>query len=408
MTDHDFDTANQPVNDALKRVEESVRSIMKSTEFVPMYVKKAQEAMNKSMPEPRYASLTGPNAVAWAEMLGGIGLACLTFIMMLVTSVAGAVLGTGASMPVVFTFLMFAASAALFAVGFRARRRIKRFRSYKVKIGKQGFCTIADLASGTGKSNKAVVRDVQDMINRGWFIHGHMDSRETNLIVTEEAWKLCKDAEMQQKVREEEEQKQLVRQAEKKMKNIPQHLPKEVREVIAEGNSYIDKIRECNDRIPDAGLTGKLDRMEEITRRIFECLEKKPEAVGDLKKMIRYYLPTTVKLLETYIEIDAQAVQGENIVQAKQEIAGTLDTINGAYEKLLDSLYQTTAWDVSADISVMKTMMAQQGLVEESMDPKLNKVASDYHMKKKPTTVLEQESPQEKQKEEPQGITLQI
>ena len=42
-----------------------------------------------------------------------------------------------------------------------------------------------------------------------------------------------------------------------------------------------------------------------------------------------------------------------------------MDTINMAFESLLDSLFQDMAWDISSDISVMKTMMAQDGLTVE-------------------------------------------
>lgn len=78
-----------------------------------------------------------------------------------------------------------------------------------------------------------------------------------------------------------------------------------------------------------------------------------------------YYLPTTVKLLEAYQELDKQPVQGENILSSKSEIEGTLDTLNTAFEKLLDDLFQDTAWDVSSDISVLRTMLAQEGLAKD-------------------------------------------
>ena len=57
-------------------------------------------------------------------------------------------------------------------------------------------------------------------------------------------------------------------------------------------------------------------------------------------------------------------MQGENILSSKKEIEDTLDTLNMAFEKLLDDLFQDTAWDVSSDISVLKTMLAQEGLTE--------------------------------------------
>ena len=93
--------------------------------------------------------------------------------------------------------------------------------------------------------------------------------------------------------------------------------------------------------------------------------EADPEAVDDIRKLMEYYLPTTVKLLEAYEQLDAQPEAGENIRQAKEEIEKTLDTLNTAFEKLLDSLFEDVAWDISSDISVLETMLAQEGLTED-------------------------------------------
>ena len=75
-----------------------------------------------------------------------------------------------------------------------------------------------------------------------------------------------------------------------------------------------------------------------------------------------YYLPTTLKLLNAYADMDAQPVQGENIQASKKEIEATLDTLNLAFEKLLDDLFRDSAMDVSSDISVLNTVLAQEGL----------------------------------------------
>ena len=83
-----------------------------------------------------------------------------------------------------------------------------------------------------------------------------------------------------------------------------------------------------------------------------------------------YYLPMTVKLLNAYAEMDRQPVQGENIRKSKQEIDSTLDTLNQAFEKLLDSVFEDTAMDVSSDISVLNTLLAQEGLTGSDFDPK--------------------------------------
>ena len=61
------------------------------------------------------------------------------------------------------------------------------------------------------------------------------------------------------------------------------------------------------------------------------------------------------------------AVDIETHISSKIEIEKTIDTLNVAFEKLLDDLFQDTAWDVSSDISVLNTMLAQEGLTEDEI-----------------------------------------
>ena len=90
----------------------------------------------------------------------------------------------------------------------------------------------------------------------------------------------------------------------------------------------------------------------------------------DIRKFMQYYLPTTLKLVKAYREFDGQPVQGENVTKVKAEISDTLDTINTAFENLLDSLFQDDVMDISTDISVLETMLAQEGLTEDAFRKK--------------------------------------
>ena len=139
----------------------------------------------------------------------------------------------------------------------------------------------------------------------------------------------------------------------------------EVRKIIEEGNSYIEKIRFCNDQISDAQFSAKLSRLELIVTKIFNCVKENPDFASDLRKFMDYYLPTTWKLIDAYRMLDQQPVEGENISSSKKEISDTLDTINAAFENLLDRFFQSTAWDISTDISVLQTMLAQEGLTDQ-------------------------------------------
>ena len=47
---------------------------------------------------------------------------------------------------------------------------------------------------------------------------------------------------------------------------------------------------------------------EQIVEQIFQRAEEHPEIIPDLKKMMDYYLPMTVKLLDAYEEMDRQPI----------------------------------------------------------------------------------------------------
>ena len=78
-----------------------------------------------------------------------------------------------------------------------------------------------------------------------------------------------------------------------------------------------------------------------------------------------YYLPTTLKLLNTYAELAEQSVRGQNITATMTKIESMMDTIVVAFEKQLDSLFGAEALDISTDITVMENMLHREGLTSE-------------------------------------------
>ena len=176
----------------------------------------------------------------------------------------------------------------------------------------------------------------------------------------------------------EERQKQ---EAEEKARKAAQPSQEpQIRQVLNRGNAFIEEIHRCNDAIPGEEISEKIFRMESIVRRIFQRAEEHPEVVPDLQKLMDYYLPMTVKLLNAYADMDAQPVAGETILASKREIEQTLDTLNLAFEKLLDDMFKDTAMDISSDISVLQTLLAQEGLTEDDLTKmKKQSVEEDSH-----------------------------
>lgn len=128
----------------------------------------------------------------------------------------------------------------------------------------------------------------------------------------------------------------------------------------------LDELRRVNDAIPDEEMSDKISRLEAVSAKIFEQAKSDPDKLPQMRKFMDYYLPTSLKLLNTYAELDNQGVEGENISESKRRIEQTMDTLVKAFENQLDRLFASDALDVSADIDVMQNMLRADGLTDDT------------------------------------------
>lgn len=135
-------------------------------------------------------------------------------------------------------------------------------------------------------------------------------------------------------------------------------------EAKAEDNyaQILNQLRALNDAIPGEEMSDKISRLEAVSAKIFAQAKQNPDKLPQMRKFMDYYLPTALKLLKTYAELDAQGVEGENIRESKQRIEQVMDTLVTAFEAQLDRLFEDDALDVSTDIDVMENMLRADGL----------------------------------------------
>ena len=110
-------------------------------------------------------------------------------------------------------------------------------------------------------------------------------------------------------------------------------------------------------------MSDKLYTLEATVLAIFKRLKEKTDMARDLRKFMSYYLPTTEKLLQSYVDLRKESLSVENIKKSQKEIEQATDIINDAFVNLLNQIFESTSWDISSDISVMKTMMKQDALL---------------------------------------------
>lgn len=335
--------------------------IRRQNEYFEQMNKQRQEALAI---QNRYTPSGGLKASGYAMAIGGGILAASFGIMALLGFIGAGLISASFNIGASVLLALCAGSIVLCVYGAKRAGFASRFQLYRRILGSRTFCTVKELVSQTGESDETVVKDLRKMIGKGMFRQGHLDDQATTLIVTNETYQHYRQTLAAQE--ERERQDRLLKSVESSDEKRP--LSREAQAMLERGQAYLTKIRVSNDEIPDPVVSEKLEQTEVILQNIFERAQEHPEVIPDLEQLMNYYLPVTVKLLDAYKDLDSQAIQGESIQTSKKEIEETLDTLNTAFEKLLDSIFRDTAWDVSTDITVLHTVLAQEGLVDNPFD----------------------------------------
>ncbi|OLS01639.1 5-bromo-4-chloroindolyl phosphate hydrolysis family protein [Tissierella creatinophila] len=297
-------------------------------------------------------------------IFGTIGSSIFGIAIFVLTLLGGTIGGEGIFYTIALgLFPLFIISIISLINGKRIRKRLKRFQRYISKMEKQDYCSIDELSKATRLSNKAVIRDLRKMIDIGMFPEGHIDEGNTCFMLSNECYEQYLN--LQKNLKMENIKKEKTKDI-----NKGDNLNPEIRKAIDEGRKFVVEIKEANIEILGEKISAKLDRLEEITGKIFDYVELHPKKFPEIKKFIEYFLPTTLKLVNAYKKLDSHSIQGENSSSAKKEIEETMDTINLAFENLLDGLFEDIAIDISTDISVLETMFAQEGLTDNDMNIK--------------------------------------
>ena len=127
-------------------------------------------------------------------------------------------------------------------------------------------------------------------------------------------------------------------------------------------NAILEEIRAINADIDNPKLNQQIDRIGVITAKVFEYQRSHPQKSNQLHSFLSYYLPTTLKILRAYAQLEDQEVDGENISAAMERIEGMMDKVVEGFEKQLDQLFQGDALDITADVEVLERMLAKDGL----------------------------------------------
>lgn len=293
----------------------------------------------------------------------GLGLAAIALFVGCIFGMAGF-----AWSGVVYVLLMLTVLGFSFMIrkGCVEDGRLKRMKRYVALCAGKMYVNIEDLAKQVNKSAKYVLKDVKKMLRLGFFPEGHLDEQGTCLMLDDATYREYLRVEKERRILAQEQLAQK-NEAPKMAESTEQseNTDQELQTMLREGKDYIDKLHHMNDLIEGESISEKLYRMEALLKEIFDRVAEHPQQMPQMHKLMNYYLPTTLKLLQAYEEFDGVSAPGEEIVTAKAEIERTVDTINEAFAELLNKLFQATVFDVTTDAQVLQTMLAKEGLTKE-------------------------------------------
>ena len=239
-----------------------------------------------------------------------------------------------------------AVGLGLLVDGIRRQRRAGRFRGYLAMIGEKKSVAISALASATGRPKNKVCADLEDMLDAGLFHSGYLNYGGDRFVLGGGL--------------EDQPESQATAPAAKAQ-------PQPSKADRGAENAILDEIRQVNDQVANEKLSAQIDRIGVITAKILEYQKSRPEKAPQLHSFLSYYLPTTLKILRAYGQLESQQIAGENITAAMTRIEGMMDKVVEGFEKQLDQLFQGDTMDITADVDVLEQMLARDGLTGEQL-----------------------------------------
>ncbi len=226
-------------------------------------------------------------------------------------------------------------------------RYIRALKYYNIYMS--GSETLQDFSDILMDSKRNIRKDIAKMAQLGIMPNAHFNSDDVLVFTADNLGKNVIDVE----VEESRNESNIVKQQE----NLS----------INQWKSYIKTIKEAESEFKSQDISFSLYRLSKVVEKVIDYLEKHPEKEKDVKKLMEFHLPSTVKLILSYRELDKSGINTFNIEKTKEEIVSACDKIHEAFNGVLEDLYNDKAIDVSTDIQVLKMMLSREGFLDRDV-----------------------------------------
>ena len=229
------------------------------------------------------------------------------------------------------------------AARMKAGRQMGQFADYADSVDYHKGLPVSMLADLTRQTKKKALKKLRSYIHKGW-LNAWLDDETETLYLTAEDYRAAKEAATAAAAQPQPEKAETG--------DTPLNL-----DTARRFAAVLEKEQQL---MQDAQAREELAAMHKTTTAICDWLEAHPESQPKTRRFAEYYIPTTLKLLHTYNDVQGQ--QGENAETIRRDIAGILHTLNQAYENLYNNLLSDVAMDISSEIAALQGMLANDGL----------------------------------------------
>ena len=236
------------------------------------------------------------------------------------------------------------------AARMKAGRQMGQFADYADSVDYHKGLPVSMLADLTHQKPKKVHKRLQKYIRKGW-LNAWLDDKTDTLYLTAEDYRAAQEA--------------LAAQRARPAPQPEQEAAPETPLNLETARRFAKVLEQEQQLMQDAQGAEELAHMQKTTEAICDWLETHPESLPKARRFAEYYIPTTLKLLHTYNDVQGQ--KGDNAESIRRDIAGILHTLNQAYSNLYDNLLSDVALDVSSEIAALQGMLANDGLTGEGL-----------------------------------------
>lgn len=138
----------------------------------------------------------------------------------------------------------------------------------------------------------------------------------------------------------------------------------ELEDIVSSGKSYLSSLNASKMRIKKVSVRDDIDGIIKISHLILENVQQDPKGLKQIRKFISYYLPMIDKMVKAYVDFE-KTTSSSQIEESKTKIENMLKTVQKAFTSLYDSLHEDETIDISSDIKVLESLMAQEGFLDK-------------------------------------------